>query len=158
MARSWAESGFFAATGEPASWRIEKTQYGFQLHDAKNADVRWLGKVDIAGPPKRYRDDATQPRQLELRSEELTTFLKTVVQTTEAKLGAPVASPIKTNMFGESFVRAKEYPQTRWQGPNNEQVEPETFDDGEAWVMIRATPYNVNGTQGISVRLLAIQR
>jgi hypothetical protein len=158
MARSWAEKGIFNATGEPASWRIEKTPYGFQLHDAKNADVRWLGKVNISGPPKRYRDDPTQARTLDLYSEELTKFMETVVQMAEQKIETPIASPIKANMFGETFVRAREYPQTRWQGPNDEPVAPETFENGEAWVMVRATSYNVKGTQGISVRLLAIQR
>jgi hypothetical protein len=158
MARRWAEEQTFAPRGEMSAWRFQQTPYGFQVLDEGGAEVRWCGKATLTGPPRRFRDDASQPRQVEIESPELKAWLMSVHEAAQKALGTPLDPPMKTNMFGEAYIRAKEYPQSRWQDAEGAHVPPESFEPGEVWVMVRVVPYSLTGHKGLSVRLLAMQR
>ena len=74
---------------------------------------------------------------------------------------ATYKDPFKTDLFGETFIRAKLFPRhvmsMRWFTKEGERVESFPLKDKQVYIMAMLKPYLMNGTWGLTVNIYQFQ-
>ena len=123
--------------------------------------VAFTAKVAALSEPSRFDDDPKNPKTVNIASTELFDWIKSIAAKVDAVVGnaARYTDPYKTDLFGETFIRAKLFDdhQIRWHNKAGERVEAFPLKEQQILIMAMLKPYLMNGSWGLTVNIYQIQ-
>ena len=123
--------------------------------------VAFTAKVAALSEPSRFDDDPKNPKTVNIASTELFDWIKSIAAKVDAVVGnaARYTDPYKTDLFGETFIRAKLFDdhQIRWHNKAGERVEAFPLKEQQILIMAMLKPYLMNGAWGLTVNIYQIQ-
>ena len=162
------KSVYFRPGDEISSIKVELTkgprnalQIALRSPRWHQAKIAFTAKCKALTEPKRHDDDEKNPLTVSVASGQLNDWLRLVATKIEAAVGtqAQFNDPVKTDLFGEEFVRAKLFknPEPRWIDKDGEKTEPFALADKEIYIMAMLRAYAMNGSWGLTVDVYQIQ-
>ena len=113
--------------------------------------------AQLVQEPRRWNDDPKQTLTCTLTSPEFVKFVQDLVAWLTPQLKGEVGSVLKTNLFGEQFVRGKLYDDTRLFTVSEQRTTSAPAAGTTCQFTLQPRIYSLNGQAGLSIRVLAIQ-
>ena len=139
-------------------WEVRESAGKTSIWIPGGGALVFTAKALLLGPPSRWNDDPRQALTVRLQGDQLTTWLRDIEDWALPKIVSreEAKTIVKTNVFQETYVRAKLSNATRFYNKNNEQT-TQCPEAGEVTCLLSAFVYRMNGLKGLSLRVLAIQ-
>jgi hypothetical protein len=141
-------------------WTVSDTGRGPSLLSTAGRPAAVTAQAVLMQPPSRWNEDPKQPLSCTLTSDSLISWIRSMEAWVLPHLkGTDARSPIKTNAFEETYVRAKLGPETRYFSADGVLLPgpPTLAPNTPCTVLLSVKPYQMNGAVGLSLRVLAIQ-
>ena len=146
------------STLDAAHWEIRESNGRPSIWLPGGAPLLFTATATLLGPPSRWNDDPRQALTVRLTGEPLIGWIKSLedwslsrIQTREEP-----KTIVKTNVFQETYARAKLSNGTRFYDKDGNQAK-QCCDGGPVTCLFSVGLYRMNGLKGISLRVLAIQ-
>ena len=148
----WTEARFATVDFDKADWTL--TEKGL-FHKGFPAAVACEAELLLA--PHRWNEDPKQALQVTVSSDALIKWVRDLEAWLEPQMKGEARSAVRSNIFGETFVRAKITPETRFYDSTGERVPKAPGASTKCQFLLAPRPYTLNGAVGLSLRVLAIQ-
>ena len=113
--------------------------------------------AQLVQEPRRWNDDPKQTLTCTITSPELIEFVQGLEAWLLPQLKGEAGSVIKSNLFGEQFVRGKLYDDTRLFDAKANWTQHAPAAGTTCEFTLQPRVYALNGQAGLSIRVLAIQ-
>jgi hypothetical protein len=149
-------------TSEFDEWSVQESARGPFLHTPRFKNSANVTAVaTLATTPTRWNDDARSAITCQLCSPELCFWLMQLEEWAHPKITGPeeARSVVKTNLFGETVVRAKFTSISRYFDEAGAALSemPTLAAGAKVCVLVNVNLYRANGCKGLTVRILCLQ-
>ena len=143
---------------DAAQWEIREVAGRPSIWIPGGAPLLFTATATLLGPPARWNDDPRQALTVRLTGEPLIGWLKALEDWSLTKISTreEPKTIVKTNVFQETYARAKLSSSTRFYDKDGNQVK-QCCEGGPVTCLFGVNLYRMNGLKGISLRVLAIQ-
>ena len=150
----WTEVRFARASEgfNAADWKL--TDKGLTYKDFPPTVV---ATAEMILPPTQWEGDQRASMYCNLTSPEVIRFISDLEAWLLPQLKGDPRHAQKTNLFGESFLRAKIVPETRFHDQFGKRVEVPPGANSTCRFLLSIRPYVVNGTKGAFIRAVGVQ-
>jgi len=147
----WTDARFASLDFAEGDWTL--TDKGL-LYKGNQAAIACEAELLLG--PHRWNDDPKQALQCTVSSDALVRFVQAMEAWLAPQMKGEARSAVRSNIFGEHFVRAKVTPETRFFDVAGERT-PGAPGASNCRFLLAPRPYALNGAVGLSIRALAIQ-
>ena len=148
----WTEARFATVDFDKADSTL--TEKGL-FHKGFPAAVACEAELLLA--PHRWNEDPKQALQVTVASDALIKWVQDLEAWLEPQMKGEARSAVRSNIFGETYVRAKITPETRFYNSTGERASKAPGASTKCQFLLAPRPYTLNGAVGLSLRVLAIQ-
>ena len=148
----WTEARFATVDFDKADWTLTEKGLFFKGFPAAVAC-----EAELLLGPHRWNDDPKQSLQVTVTSDALVKWVQDLEAWLAPQMKGEARSAVRSNIFGETFVRAKITPETRFYDSTGERAPKAPGASTRCQFLLAPRPYTLNGAVGLSLRALAIQ-
>ena len=113
--------------------------------------------AQLSQEPRRWNDDPKQALTCTITAPELVQWFLDLETWLAPQLKGEFRSVVKPNLFGEQFVRAKLFEETRLFDSEGTRTQTAPAAGANCQFLLQPKLYSLNGQTGVTIRVLAIQ-